>query len=304
MKMPRHRLDGCACTSPLAHFYIYHSESSIRELHPFSTITHLASENMTTPKNEYDITIQFLFRKQSHKLQHVEPALDADSGFAATFRKLISPKTKQKVQWTEKLASLADQDLNAANLNSSGSVTPQRRSSAVSFGPDHFHPVIDIPLRLEGPYFTPADPARYRTVICLVAGTGISGAIAIAAAFTETERQRVGLSECGPVGGACMAATKNSIWQRCIVVWSVREDDYIDMPFLKSSPASALETRIQLTGKGRSRIDFFATLTSIVEPSDKGSTWVYLSGPNAYIRSGEEACKELGLEWYGARWDI
>lgn len=69
-------------------------------------------------------------------------------------------------------------------------------------------------------------------------------------------------------------------------------------------------------------MDFNAKLDSILdgessEPSSPGvstlvkqpkkqrpSTWVYLSGPNAYIASGEKACKETGIDYYGARWDI
>lgn len=35
-----------------------------------------------------------------------------------------------------------------------------------------------------------------------------------------------------------------------------------------------------------------------------GSVWVYLSGPNPFIASGEAACKTLGVDFYPARWDI
>ena len=235
MKMPRRRLDGCACTSPLAHFYIYHAGSSIRELHPFTTITHLASENVKTPKDEDDLTIQFLFRKRSNSLQPSESAPTPKRGFAEMARTLLSPKIKRKVQWTEKLASHADAQVSAAIPILSTSTNP-KRASTFTFGPDHPHTVATIPLRLEGPYFTHADLSRYRTVICLVAGTGISGAIAIAGAFAETERQRTTtMDSCGSLegAGACMASTANGIWERCVVVWSVREEDYIDMPFLK-----------------------------------------------------------------------
>lgn len=37
------------------------------------------------------------------------------------------------------------------------------------------------------------------------------------------------------------------------------------------------------------------------------STWVYISGPNAFIKAGEEACRERkgrGVDYYGARWDV
>jgi len=39
----------------------------------------------------------------------------------------------------------------------------------------------------------------------------------------------------------------------------------------------------------------------------KGSLLVYISGPNAFITTGEDACKnrhDRGVEWYGAKWDL
>jgi NAD(P)H-flavin reductase len=67
-------------------------------------------------------------------------------------------------------------------------------------------------MRLEGPYFTPANPERYETVICLVAGTGVSGALAIAAAF--------------------QAGRADALWSRCVLIWTVRESDFVDLPFI------------------------------------------------------------------------
>lgn len=57
-----------------------------------------------------------------------------------------------------------------------------------------------ISLRLEGLYFTPADPSRYQTVVCLVAGTGISSGKSLVKSIK-----------------------KGRSWTRCIVLWSVRE---------------------------------------------------------------------------------
>jgi hypothetical protein len=112
-----------------------------------------------------------------------------------------------------------------------------------------------VSLRLEGPYFTPADPSRYQTVVCLVAGTGISGALAISGAFKKLERQlalttdndaklpRLRWSTGGQRGISLHNSRKSSIrlvardriWTRCIVLWSVREDTYIDLPIFKST---------------------------------------------------------------------
>lgn len=230
--MPRNRLDGCACHSPLAHFYIYHSDSSIRELHPFTTITHLASENTKTPKNEDSLRIQFLFRKRSNSIVPSDIKTLTKTGFWATTRTLMSPKAKATVQWTEKLASLADTkekpSTNESSINTSPALTP-----TVTAHQEMDYSGTDITLRLEGPYFTPADPARYKTVVCLVAGTGLSGAIAVAGAFVEMERQRSASENCGPIGGACMANAVRGVWERCVVIWSCRESDFVDLPFLK-----------------------------------------------------------------------
>lgn len=98
------------------------------------------------------------------------------------------------------------------------------------------HYGVETPLRLEGPYFTPANPETYKTVICLVAGTGLSGAIAIAAAFhDQRSRSRSTQKTAAPSARpACTVATESrGNWGRCVVIWTVREKDYVDMPFFK-----------------------------------------------------------------------
>ena len=52
---------------------------------------------------------------------------------------------------------------------------------------------VPISLRLEGPFFTPTNPSHYHTVVCLVEGAGISGALAIASAFQQLERFERGM---------------------------------------------------------------------------------------------------------------
>lgn len=162
---------------------------------------------------------------------------------------LFKKKEGPALQWTDKLASLADKQIPASEntadsrsvtLNESNWEPSRRRSSTPILGPDHPHPIVDIPLRLEGPYFTPADPLRYRTVICFVAGTGVSGAIAIAGAFAEMKREKAAnlpvYHEVGPGGGPSKPSDPSiKIWERCVVVWSVRADDYVDLPFFKSN---------------------------------------------------------------------
>ncbi|KAI9843903.1 MAG: hypothetical protein M1837_006057 [Sclerophora amabilis] len=318
--LPRKRLDGCACTSPLAHFYIHHSDSSMKELHPFTTITHLATQSAITPEQEHDLPIQFLFRKSGSATP--TPEDPAEKGILATMLRLIKKEPREKFQWTNKLAGLADQAKSGSDStvgSGPGSVahsdsSPSTRTpSMVPFGDEDPYPMVDIPLRLEGPYFTPANPARYKTVICFVAGTGVSGAIAIAGAFTEMERERAARQQScletksdGVVTGTPGDSPSTRIWEKCVIVWTVRAEDYVELPYLKVNPASALEVRVHLTGKDRLRLDMKETLASIRGDAGEGSTWVYLSGPTPFIEAGESACKaaEGGVDYYGARWDI
>lgn len=246
--LPRRRLDGCSCSSPLAHFYIHHSDSSIRELHPFTTITHLASQNSVTDAKHDDIEIQFLFRKRaipapspfthtatsastSESEEKLITAPQVEKGFApALFGTLRRMRRKRKAtgQWTDRLAGLVVES-NTSN------------TSGKSAG-------IPVSLRLEGPYFTPADPKRYRTVVCLVAGTGVSGALAISSMFRELEREsavpggirREGAKDgiegevvkVGEEGKWAKVVKGERVWTRCVVLWSLREDTHVEMPEL------------------------------------------------------------------------
>ena len=105
-------------------------------------------------------------------------------------------------------------------------------------------PAAATTLRLEGPYFTLATPDAYENVLCLVAGTGLSGALAIAAAF----RAQAGLApSCflssdtsankeAPGAQTCTVSQGNGgkrRWKTCTIVWTVRETDYVDMPFFQ-----------------------------------------------------------------------
>ena len=243
MPLPRHRLDGCACKSPLAHFYIHHAESSVRELHPFTTITHLATQNRITPSTEDEFPIEFLFRKRGRK-QMINDLPTKKHGWATGFG-LFNMKAKPTIQWTDRLAGLADQpetppgDIEGSTLGAQQRPMLSKHSTAASLGLTHRPRMVDIGLRLEGPYFTPAEPQHYKTAICFVAGTGVSGALAIAGAFVEMKRQQAEDDEKSRLellnAKSCSAAypAAGAIWERCLVVWSVREDEYVDLPYLK-----------------------------------------------------------------------
>lgn len=147
-------------------------------------------------------------------------------------------------------------------------------------------------LRLEGPYFSPADPSRYDVVVCLVAGTGVSGALAIAAAFTESRGKTV--------------AKMSRVWQKCVVIWSLKATEDVDLPFWGSS--EGLEVHKYLTGPGLQRVNLDNALENARSGSEKGGDkmWVYISGPNAFIAAAEEACKVATgpVDFYAASWDI
>ncbi|KAI9678175.1 MAG: phosphate system positive regulatory protein pho81 [Caeruleum heppii] len=268
LPLPRPRLHGCACTSPLAHFYIHHAESSIRELHPFTTITHLASQNAITVETEDDFRIQFLFRKSGREPESPTETSDPIAKKSFAQRAFTLRKRKPPLQWTNRLAGLVDRAQTLASTSSPEHNTEKRPP----------FPIVPIPLRLEGPYFTPAAPTSYRTVICVVAGTGISGALAIASFFAEIERQRAeGATESTGCRGVEGAAAKRAcaatggvpgggIWDRCVILWSVRESDFVELPFLDAlPPTSKLTLRPHLTGPNRSRLNIAAAITEIVD---------------------------------------
>ena len=346
LPLPRHRLDGCACTSPLAHFYIHHSDSSTRELHPFTTITHLASQNAITPKTKDDLNIQFLFRKRGRPTDPVPARKD---GFVAALS-LLSTRKKPKLQWTNRLAGLVDDPKPTSNTATPSTITTDAQSKPTAdltaSEQSKTQRTVDVPLRLEGPYFTPVDPARYQTVVCFVAGTGLSGAIAIANAFTELERERASQHKFPSdtaVDGTLhpFQGQPTQTWQRCVVVWSVREEDYVALPFLQGTtpsqsqmpittrqfltpshsdlsplitdfvfvsivhPASNLQVQTHLTGNGRPRLDVAQTLEAIRadgDPKAVDSVWVYISGPNKFIEAGERACKAAAAASGGIEW--
>lgn len=299
--LPRARLTGCSCKSPLAHFYIHHSGSSIRELHPFTTITPLAAQNAATPAADDSFEVQFLFRKAG-KSSHSEKKtrLRALRSYVGLARKKEKPV--QDTQWTNKLADLVHQDdqptETAVESRSKGNAVQSNSRAMTSL--DDSPPKIDISLRLEGPYFSPAYPSSYSTVVCLVAGTGISGAIAVAGAFTEVQRLRAAAKD---EDTCCASGATTVLWQRCIIIWTVRSEDWIELPFWDTS--SGLEVQTHLTGQGRPRIDMYEKLMKARESDPEGRMWVYISGPNAFIEAGKTACKAVGhVNMYAPSWDV
>lgn len=327
MLLPRHRLDGCAFKSLVAHFYIRHAESSVRDLHPFTTITPLASQKNITSESRDDIMIQFLFRKRANTENTAGRRIRNEKG--RTWLRLFQISAKPTFQWTDKLAGLAHKYRPLSRSGENGIFNESIDTNLIepAYGSlvcPHPSQGVQISFRLEGPYFSEADPSQYRTVICFVAGTGVSGAIAIARAFLERRKQQsnaiADFRELESNSGTNIAPK----WERCLVFWSVKAEDYVDLPCLKgrttfhnfqlsciltqiclADQTANLQVHVHLTGNGGSRLRIEETLSSICRESPGGSSWVYLSSPNKYIISGEKACKaNPGVEWYSAKWDI
>ncbi|KAL8671804.1 MAG: hypothetical protein Q9168_003710 [Polycauliona sp. 1 TL-2023] len=283
--IPRSRLAGCSCRSPLAHFFIQHGDSSIREVHPFTTITHLATKDATTSVEDDEIVIQFLFRKVVGTTP--DKKIVANPSRFSRFSSSLRREPTRSAQWTEKIASSLDHEID------------QRSHACGESKEQTLHASVDLALRLEGPYFSPADPSHYHTAVCLVAGTGISGAIAIASAFAALQT---------PGSTAALENPKTDsskpVWQRCIIVWSVRETDYVDLQPLM--PTSNAELRVCLTGPGKARQDITAILSEITRTTPpEASTWAYISGPKGFIDNAKRVCKATSrVEYHAASWEI
>jgi hypothetical protein len=363
----------------------------------------LASQNAITDAREEDIEIQFLFRKRGMASTTASTGVDGGKEredevkreFAPTVFSLLRSlkKAKLTIQWTDRLAHLSDEvALGDGKGKSIDTATVDSEES--NFTNMTGSKGVPVSLRLEGPYFTPADTSRFTTVVCLVAGTGISGALAIAGAFKEIEKQAIATVNsndnskrvqmgCGENGKKCSRDEKQvncaaihlgrkPTWTRCVIIWSIREADFIDLELLrgafspppffyyyfsiaqsqplaftihqchpknlanplflfifKDTPNSNLEVIVHLTGEGRARISADNTINQILGRDEKNDTtgrnddkqeskhgnamgtWVYISGPSAFISAGEAACKRrqerkqgARLEYYGARWDI
>lgn len=153
---------------------------------------------------------------------------------------------------------------------------------------------------MEGPYITPHNPFdKNDSILCIVGGTGITGALSLAEYY-----------QTGP----------DSPVARFGIVWSLKEYEQIDLPEVEKlkQHSKHVEMTTHLTGPARTRINFEQIVrdwqqTRKVEDIAKGKTWIYFSGPDAFMNIGETACVQWNdivtseqdkVEWYCARWDV
>lgn len=179
---------------------------------------------------------------------------------------------------------------------------------------------VRLTVRLEGPYFTAAHPMAFDTVVCLVAGTGITGAIAIASGFRA--QQTVHSSTTASTFDEerqenTQVRARKAQCTRCIVVWCVRADDFVKIPVVSGkclqvfNESSAIPTdtslielqndgldlRIHRTGGGAPRPSISGILHDICQ-QDGSRTWAYVCGPKGFVMAAERACMSIsGLTW-------
>lgn len=193
---------------------------------------------------------------------------------------------------------------------------------------------VPISIRLEGPFFTAVNPSHYRTVVCIVGGAGINGAIAIASAYQQLDnidaqerlnppspaKSLTGIrklfvepDDCD-TGLCSMPNLANRIWKRCVIVWVVNEEDFIEPPGLYANKAegvkSKLEFRVIFTTNMPKELNVVAVLDGVLKEdgveqgkTKMGSLWCYIAGAKLLVKQAERACQlrqERGVEWLAA----
>ncbi|KAF2222765.1 ferric reductase like transmembrane component-domain-containing protein [Elsinoe ampelina] len=264
---------------PLTSWYLNAPATSKWQIHPFTP----ARQRHSTSAEEIKAVV-FLWRVPS----------------------MSRKEKKQAKEWTTRLTTLIPEAVESGPEAGISIQNEQRRS-------------VGIVLRLEGPYPLAHRPfERYNHVVCVVGGTGITGALSLAEHFIELCNTNKSGSESTPAG---------FITSRMTVIWTLKEAEDADLTDVKDllqltqEMGANLTIRKHLTGPGRQRLDIHSSIEELMHVShgEKGdsddimSTWVYLSGPSKLMESGETACIDLKraradgayrLDWYCARWDV
>lgn len=167
-------------------------------------------------------------------------------------------------------------------------------------------------MRIEGPYASSHSPfTSAHSILCIVGGTGITGALSLAERFVRIKTS---------------PDSSEYTCQNLNVVWSIRNTEDAPLTDIASLQAKAVEAGVDLpfrrhvTGSGRARMDFdkviseWVVQTGVVVDGKKGGgkLWVYFSGPQGFMNTGEASCValrnelQLGgtLEWYSAKWEV
>lgn len=173
--------------------------------------------------------------------------------------------------------------------------------------------VKSLRLRVEGPYCPPVhefDTAQ--KIICLVGGTGVTGALSLAAWFLAHRSQD----------------SRTSL----TIIWTIRERSMAllsEWQVLLARSSAMSGGRMRLTSHVSSEYGRLNVMDAIEaelkdenEPA-QSSTWIYLSGPAGLLTAAKDACCDLDAElraarerggpssynvdrisWFAARWEV
>jgi ferric-chelate reductase len=168
---------------------------------------------------------------------------------------------------------------------------------------------LRLDVRLEGPY--PVNDSGFSSdshLICIVGGTGVTGAYSLARWWLEAQRDASRFTLLWTVRHREMAMVRE---------WKELEDMSQCLPNMTVTAHISSE---------HGRLNAFQSLQQALQPMDRlpeGTGWVYSSGPDALLRSTEHACikakKDIragkrgrgtinwavqDIAWYMARWEV
>ncbi|GAB7346183.1 hypothetical protein MBLNU457_4924t1 [Dothideomycetes sp. NU457] len=221
------------------------------------------------------------------------------------------PEKQQAKEWTTKIQRLVDpvEKTSQTDLEIGNGLTVEPKDERKLSGETLAGTCSrTIKLRIQGPYTIPHSPFnRYDAVLCVIGGTGISGALSLANTYIALKMS----------GKPCLT-------QRFSILWSLRDTEDADLVDVSNMLALAAKAEIDvvlekhITGTGRSRLDFTTALPQRLAGEE--STWVYFSGPDGLMNAAEQACIDFKsarrradkaakissprLDWYCAKWDV
>ena len=173
----------------------------------------------------------------------------------------------------------------------------------------------DFKVRVEGPYM-PSVPAMFNVsrIVCIVGGTGLTGAYSIAQWWLKSRAHIDGtsLSLVWTIRHRSKAALKE--WQE--LETQVAGNSRVRVILQVTSEQGRLNVNEVLRGNlatsfdGKEKTDQSAASTE--------TAWVYLSGPEGLLQAGESACVEVQrqirkgnqdfgvqrLDYYSAKWEV
>ena len=150
--------------------------------------------------------------------------------------------------------------------------------------------VRQLGVRVEGPYF-PYSRAfeNARSIICLVGGTGVTGALSLANWFL-THRMQDSQGVCTVIWTVRDAsATLLSEWQALLACSSqtngrLRLRTHISSELGRLNISEAIRAELAANGQG-----------------EHGAAWIYISGPAGLLKAAEDVCCDLEAELRAAR---